>query len=60
LDEPSVRDFSLAIVAPEQRFDANLDAFLEALVETRSSLAQSSRRFAPGGKLAGIQITNAD
>jgi DNA-binding IclR family transcriptional regulator len=46
LDEPSLTDFSIAIVAPAQRFFENLDSYLARLFEVRTSLA-SSRRFPP-------------
>jgi IclR family transcriptional regulator, acetate operon repressor len=52
LDEPSLSDFSIAIVAPAQRFEASLDSYLEKLFETRSFLASPSRRSPPGRKQA--------
>lgn len=45
LDEPSLSDFSIAIVAPAQRFEANLEAYVEKMFEARASLASASRRF---------------
>jgi IclR family acetate operon transcriptional repressor len=41
---PSPSEFSIAIVAPAQRFEANLESYLEKLLETRSSLISNSRR----------------
>jgi DNA-binding IclR family transcriptional regulator len=52
LDESGLSDFCIAIVAPAQRFGANLDSYLEKLFETRSSLASASRRFPSGRKEA--------
>ena len=44
LDEPSLSDFSIAIVAPAQRFEANLASYVKALRETQFALAAATRR----------------
>ena len=44
LPGPDLSDFCVAIVAPTQRFEAHLDAYVEKLFEARSSLSAPSRR----------------
>lgn len=38
-------DYSIGLVVPSQRFDANIDAYVTKLLEIRTSLSTASRRF---------------
>jgi len=45
LDDSDFIDYAIGIVAPSNRFNANLNAYVEKLFEVRRGLSAASRRF---------------